>query len=457
VSVEKKIRKAAVAGQFYPSSARVLRDDVAAYLAAEETGAPQQESSIMIAPHAGYVFSAPVAAKAYVRIPRNTKTVFIVGPSHHKWFEGVYVTDTDGYETPLGTVRVNRQIAEQLAAHPLSVKAQGAEDKEHCIEVHLPFLQTLLGDFTIVPVLTGKVDAKDAAEMLMPYLNDTSILIASSDLSHFLTQEQAREVDDVTVSTILSGDLDGFMDGCGDTVMRIAMYLAESRGGLTAELLDLRTSFETAPQYSDQEKVVGYASVAFVKREAADDGADDFTPEEKSYLLELARDTLESAVNGREAKAQPPKSHKLTLYYGCFVTLNAFGRLRGCIGNIEPVRPLYKAVVENAINAAFHDPRFPQVKADELGDITIEVSVLTKPAPLDFESPDDLLSKLISFEHGVILKFGNRHRSTFLPQVWEQLPNKIIFLEHLAAKAGMGKDDWKTAEVWVYRAVHFSE
>ncbi|MCL2218881.1 MAG: AmmeMemoRadiSam system protein A [Chitinispirillia bacterium] len=187
------------------------------------------------------------------------------------------------------------------------------------------------------------------------------------------------------------------------------------------------------------------------------DNAEDFTPQEMKYMLELARKTLERAVSGKDAEAlPPPESPRLGEYCGCFVTLKAFGQLRGCIGNIEPVRPLYLSIAENAVNAAFHDPRFPQVKAAELGGIGIEVSVLTPPAPLECSSPDDLLSKLIPFEHGVILKFGPR-QSTFLPQVWEQLPNKLMFLEHLSMKAGMGRDDWKNADVWVYRAVHFSE
>ncbi|MCL2183754.1 MAG: AmmeMemoRadiSam system protein B [Chitinispirillia bacterium] len=453
--VNEKIRKPAVAGQFYPSSAKTLRDDVNKYLAAEKTNPPLQNANILIAPHAGYVFSAPVAAKAYTRIPRNTKTVFLIGPSHHKWFEGIHVTDAGYYETPLGKTAVNKEIIAKLSKHPLALTAQGAEEKEHCLEVHLPFLQVLLDNFTIVPIITGKVSAKAAAEMLMPLIDDKTAVIASSDLSHFLNQDQARSTDDATVSTILSGSAGGFMDGCGETAMRTVMHIAAEKG-LAAELLDARTSFETAPQHGGPGRVVGYAAVAFVKKEANDGSADDFSPQEKEHMLKLARKTLENAVNGKSAGVPPPDFPKLTQYYGCFVTLKSFGQLRGCIGNIEPVRPLYKSVIENAVNAAFHDPRFPKVKASELGDIVVEVSVLTKPAQLKFTSPDDLLSKLIPFEHGVILKFGSR-QSTFLPQVWEQLPHKLIFLEQLSMKAGMGKDEWKKADVWVYRAVHFSE
>jgi len=450
-----KIRKAAVAGQFYPASPKALREDVEKYLAMAKVDASAQQANIIIAPHAGYVFSAPVAAKAYARINRKVKTVFLVGPSHHKWFDGIHVTGADFYETPLGKVEVNKDIVKKLSAHPLSLKVLGAEEPEHNLEVQLPFLQVLLGKFTIVPLLTGKVGAKAAAEMLLPFMDDAALFVASSDLSHYLPQEKARETDDKTISSILSGSADGFMDGCGETAIRIAMEIAAKKG-LSAELLDARTSYETAPRHGDAFRVVGYASIIFIKKDKTMENTEEFTPQEKKYLLDLARQTLETAVNGKDKPAVKPGIPRLSQHYGCFVTLNAMGHLRGCIGNIEPIKPLYSSVIDNTVNAAFYDPRFAKVKASELGDIKIEVSVLTKPEPLESKSPDDLLSKLVPFEHGVILKSGFK-QSTFLPQVWEQLPDKVIFLEHLAMKAGMAKDDWKRSEVLVYRAVHFSE
>jgi len=455
MSVNEKIRKPAVAGQFYPASPTTLRGDVEKYLAAAKTGASAQRANVIIAPHAGYVFSAPVAAKAYARVNRNVKTVFLAGPSHYKRFDGIHVTDAGFYETPLGMVEVNQDIVKKLSAHPLCLKVLGAEEPEHNLEVQLPFLQVILGKFTIVPLLTGKVGAKAAAEMLLPFMDDTTLFVASSDLSHYLPQKKARETDDRTIAAILSGNADGFMDGCGETAMRIAMHIAAKKG-LSAELLDARTSYETAPRHGDSNRVVGYASIIFIKKDKTMENTEEFTPQEKKYLLDLARQTLETAVNGKDKPAAKPGIPRLSQNYGCFVTLNSLGHLRGCIGNIEPIKPLYSSVIDNTVNAAFYDPRFTKVKASELGDIKIEVSVLTKPEPLESKSPDDLLSKLVPFEHGVILKSGFK-QSTFLPQVWEQLPDKVLFLEHLAMKAGMEKDEWKRAEVLVYRAVHFSE
>ncbi|MDR2694355.1 MAG: AmmeMemoRadiSam system protein B [Chitinispirillales bacterium] len=463
MAVDDKIRKSAVAGRFYPASPKELRDDVDKYLAA---AAPTDKSTpasvnVLVAPHAGYIFSASVAAGAYVRASRAAKTVILIGPSHHKRFDGVHVTDARYYETPLGKVEVNQEINAKLSGHPLCLRAPGAEENEHCLEVQLPFLQVLLGagKFTIVPLITGNVGAKAVAEMLLPFVDDTTMVVASSDLSHYQPQREARDIDDATISTVLSGNAEGFMEACGETAIRVAMEIAAKKG-LSAELIDARTSYETAPEYGDPHRVVGYAAIAFVKNGAEGGGAEDFSQQEREYMLKLARETLKSAVRGGDTRQSQPKPKpelsRLARNYGCFVTLNSHGQLRGCIGNIEPIKPLYKGIADNAANAAFHDPRFPKIKATELEDIKIEVSVLTRPAPLGAKSPDDILKKLVPFEHGVILKLGPR-QSTFLPQVWEQLPDKVMFLEHLAMKAGAGRDDWKRADVWVYRAVHFAE
>ncbi len=131
---------------------------------------------------------------------------------------------------------------------------------------------------------------------------------------------------------------------------------------------------------------------------------------------------------------------------GCFVTLTKKGELRGCIGHIVPVRPLYIAVMENAVNAAVNDPRFPEVRKNELDQIEVEVSVLTIPQRLEFTSPEDLLAKLRPKVDGVVLRVGQK-QSTYLPQVWEQLPEKVDFLKNLSKKAGLAEDAWRQKDV----------
>jgi AmmeMemoRadiSam system protein A len=188
----------------------------------------------------------------------------------------------------------------------------------------------------------------------------------------------------------------------------------------------------------------------------AEKTADEISPDVKAFLLKLARQNLDAAVRGLPAIVPdwPPAVTKEDR--GCFVTLTKRGQLRGCIGYIEGIEPLYEAVIDNAKNASLKDPRFPKVTPGELSEIKIEVSVLTKPEPLNYANPQDLLNQLVPGADGIILTKGY-YQSTFLPQVWEQLPDKVSFLEHLSVKGGMPADGWKTAEVKRYRAIHFQE
>ena len=184
--------------------------------------------------------------------------------------------------------------------------------------------------------------------------------------------------------------------------------------------------------------------------------AEDVPADVKAFLLKLARDNVEAAVKGLPAvvPAGPPAQTKESR--GCFVTLTKRGSLRGCIGYIEPIKPLYEAVIDNAKNAALEDPRFTPVALQELSEIKIEVSVLTKPEPIEYKDSADLLNTIVAGIDGLILTKGY-YQSTYLPQVWEQLPDKIQFLENLSVKGGMPPDGWKTANVKRYRAVHFQE
>jgi AmmeMemoRadiSam system protein A len=184
------------------------------------------------------------------------------------------------------------------------------------------------------------------------------------------------------------------------------------------------------------------------------------TPYDKQFLLRLARQTIEEAVTtGRMPEiSSAGLSSSLTEPKGCFVTLQKDGQLCGCIGHIFPQEPLYRAVMDNARSAALEDPRFPRVQPEELGAIEIEISVLTVPQVLPFNSPEDLLRKLRPHVDGVVLTIGQR-QATFLPQVWEQVPDKETFLAHLAAKAGLPPAAWRspTTEVQTYQADAFKE
>ena len=187
-----------------------------------------------------------------------------------------------------------------------------------------------------------------------------------------------------------------------------------------------------------------------------------FTPQQQSYLLSLARRTLERFFATREVLDPlfqgDDIAEELKEKCGTFVTLHKNGELRGCIGHIEPVQETYKDVIDNALAAAFEDTRFLPLKVDELPEIKIEISVLTEPQELKYFSVDDLLAKLTPLRDGVIIRKGNRG-ATYLPQVWENLFGKEEFLSSLCEKAGLQADEWRSGslQVFVYQAEVFSE
>lgn len=464
----------------------------------------------LICPHAGYEFSGPVAAHAYkLLVGRSYDTVIILAPSHYAAFEGASVPAADAYETPLGKVPIS-QKAKQLAgkkpfvlepkcfvhrpgwAHMASKPAPGiGEDTpdtwEHSHEVQVPFLQKVLTNFSILPIVFGEVDPEQVANALAELIDDQTLIIASTDLSHYMPYERANEMDRRTIKWICDLDIKSLgapaarETACGRGPVLALMHLAK-RNGWKPHLLDYRNSGDTSGDKS--QGVVGYAAIAFcaqpvqARSDAAPPSAEmatpaepkpaqaqshqtaQFSPEEQKFLLELARKTIRSVTTGGglpkiDPAAVPPG---VKVSKGCFVTLTKHGQLRGCIGNILPAGPLYQAVIENARSAALHDFRFPPVRADELDDIHIEISVLTEPVPLQFDSPDDLLAKLQPGKDGVVLEIGER-KATFLPQVWQQLPDKVEFLNHLAMKAGAGPSDWrgKNVKVSIYHVVAFEE
>ncbi len=460
---EENVRPAAVSGQFYPADPNTLRSTVEGYL--EHPAALSSPARLVIAPHAGYPFSGPVAGRVFAEIDTGVSTVILIGPSHRAMLSGVSIPEVSHYETPLGKVALDEVLIAQLRRNPLVTSEYRAHETEHCLEVQIPFLQVKLGDFRIVPILTGRAQPQEIAEWISPHIGSDVLVVISSDLSHFHSNDEAKQIDKRSVQTIESLDAEGFIEGCGETGIRTALLLAK-RHSYRPLTLDTRTSFDTAPEYGSSNRVVGYTSVAFV---ANDESLSESTSEqekqepemsigsrEQEFLLNLARESLRACVTGSDKDIPEHVPEIAQEKCGCFVTLRKSGELRGCIGYLEGTKPLYQAIIENAENAACRDNRFFPVSIDELNDITIEISVLTPPEPLSFDHPDELVAALRPGEDGIILKQGFR-QSTYLPQVWEQLPGRVQFLESLALKGGMARDEWKTAEVQRYQALHFSE
>jgi hypothetical protein len=470
-----RVRTPAVAGLFYPADGAVLSKTVGDLLdSAPAHSIPHLKG--LICPHAGYPYSGPTAAIAYKTLAgHEVQTVVILGPSHYADFQGASLPDAGAYQTPLGIVPISEKAQSLVKTSPFVLEPRcrvqrpdwwqqsrkpapaAGEDTpetwEHSVEVQVPFLQKTLKNFKILPAILGNADPEQVAAALAPLLDDQTIVVASSDLSHYHPYDDAKELDNRCIRAICNLDIDQMktQEACGKLPILTLMHLARQKGW-KAQLLDYRNSGDTAGVKS---AVVGYSAIAFYAP-----GQDNYVVPERKYLLDLARKTLISVVaDGSlpEVNAQdvPPD---LLEKKGCFVTLTKNGELRGCIGNILPQEPLYQAVMENARNAALRDFRFQPVTPTEVAKIHIEISVLTEPQTLPFNSPEDLLGKLQPHKDGVVLKIGP-HGATFLPQVWEQIPDKVEFLNHLSQKAGCEPSAWRGKDVGVsiYHVEAFEE
>lgn len=447
-------RPSAVAGSFYPAQARELSAQVSRYLAEAAARRPAhtgETPKALIVPHAGYVYSGPVAASAYARlIPARGKIqrVVLIGPSHRLAFRGLAVGTAEAWSSPLGAVMIDRPAVERLMALPMVVELDDAHAQEHALEVQLPFLQILLGDILLVPVVAGDAHPDEVAAVLdAVWGGEETLIVVSTDLSHYLDYDAARALDAATGAAIAR--LDESALGRGQACGRIplgGLMVAARRHHLTVESLDLRNSGDTA---GSRDRVVGYGAWALYP--SADIPAESAPPSDPAgldaagaALIRLAWDAIHHGLKmGRPGKItlDAPLPDCLTAPGAAFVTLKRHGHLRGCIGSAQAWRPLVEDVTDNAYKAAFSDPRFPGLTENELDGLVLSVSVLTPPQPMTIHSEGDLLSQLRPGIDGLIIE-DKGHRALFLPSVWEQLPDPSRFLAHLKAKAGLPPTHW---------------
>ncbi|HEY7758392.1 MAG TPA: AmmeMemoRadiSam system protein B [Burkholderiales bacterium] len=429
-------RPAAVAGAFYPADPAVLARDVAALLdqarARIESGEPVPKA--IIAPHAGYIYSGPVAATVYARLAPlagRIQRVVLLGPAHRVAVRGLALPGAAAFDTPLGSVPLDEEGHALLQDLPQVVVSREAHALEHSLEVHLPFLQKVLGGFKLIPLVVGRAAPDEVAQVLERlWGGDETLVVVSSDLSHYLGYAQAQATDRDTARLILNRQptLDPHQ-ACGAAPAN-GLLLVAARRGLGPRLLDLRNSGDTA---GDRTRVVGYGSFGFYANAAA---AGD-TPGD--VLIPIAR----SAIGGMFGLAfRTREEHAFLHTHGaCFVTLTRHGKLRGCIGTLQAHRKLLDDVKANAKAAAFLDPRFEPLTATEFKSTLVEISLLSAAEPIAFAGEAQAIAALRPNLDGVILECG-RNRGTFLPQVWEQIPDPREFLAHLKRKAGLAPDFW---------------
>ncbi|HEY3355778.1 MAG TPA: AmmeMemoRadiSam system protein B [Polyangia bacterium] len=488
-------RPAAVAGSWYEGEAAALARQVDGLFGrAAAAKEPGRKVVAIVSPHAGYRYSGAGAAAGYKLVAgRRYERVVVLGPSHHVPFQGVAVTGATHYETPLGAVPVDRAACDRLLAAGEPFRAvPGAERREHSVEMQLPMLQRALGSFQLVPLVVGEMDAEGyrrAGRAIRALLGDGTLVVASSDFTHRgdgfgydpfaalrgapdALREELRALDMGAVDLIRKVDRAGFtayVDRTGATICgaRPIGILLEALAGRAppTELLSYYTSADVVGSWSSSVSYVDlvfygdgpYVAPAPASAPAAEAPAGQgLTQGEKQTLLKLARAALEAAVRSGAAPAKAAAGLELTPRLeqtgGAFVTLKVAGELRGCIGTLAAHRPLWEDVIANAQNAALSDPRFSPVRPDELRAIDLEISVLTRPREVP-RAEDIVIGR-----HGMILEKQGR-RATFLPQVApEQGWDRDTTLAHLARKAGLAPDAWRSgARFWVYEAIVFGE
>ena len=469
--VEPVIRPATQANRFYTGDAKELSEEVDSFLALHRGETVYNNVAALIVPHAGYYYSGNVAATAYMSMPKDKpyKRIFLLGPSHHEWLDGASVnTEADYYATPLGHVKVDHETALRLTDSDSVFSYQPkAHDREHCLEVQLPFLQRRFGENvmpSIVPIIISTNDyqkLKRIANVLKPYFTEENLFVISSDFSHYPSYEDACEVDAKTGKAIETGNVEQFIAVLEENSRSGKRNLATSACGelaiVTLMLMMDRTYevkhllYQNSGDVDNQEhnRVVGYHAFAILRGASQEFVLSD---EEKKILKEIAFTSIKDSLAGKPV-AQPILNSQypvLNSKCGAFVSLHKQGRLRGCIGHFGEDVPLHEIVAEMARAAAFEDPRFMPVTKDELKDIDIEISVLT---------PMRRIQSLDEFElhrHGIYIRRGY-HSGTFLPQVADEVNwTKEEFVSHCAQdKAGIGWDGWRDAELYVYEAIVF--
>ncbi|HUK03952.1 MAG TPA: AmmeMemoRadiSam system protein B [Burkholderiales bacterium] len=446
------VRPAAVAGMFYPGNAPQLAAEVDELLDGVESFEPRLGlPKALIVPHAGYIYSGQVAARAYHELASArgvVRRVVLLGPSHYVAGRGLAIPGADYFQTPLGQIPIDREALRALADLPQVVRSDVAHAQEHSLEVQLPFLQKLLGEFSLVPLSVGAATVEEVAQVLERlWGGPETLIVVSTDLSHYHAYDEARRIDGATLARIqgLATDL-SHEEACGATALNGFLRLCADKA-LRVLLLSACNSGDTA---GGKARVVGYSAFAVFERPgpAVDDAG--------RVLLDIARGAI---ANGLGLSSVPVRRNHLPwlLQPGAsFVTLTKEGALRGCIGSLQASRPLGQDVATNARAAAFEDPRFPKLTRGEWARCAVEVSLLSAPKPLRFADEADLLAQIRAGEDGLILEREGR-RGTFLPQVWEGLPDKRQFLAALLSKAGLPAGTRLAhCRLWRYRVAKFT-
>ncbi len=467
-------RQPVVAGSFYPGEKSALESSLKELFSQAKPAELEGKIQTLIVPHAGYSYSGLVSASGYKSIPKeaNYSNIFIIASSHREQFKGNSVYSVGNYVTPLGVARVNQKIANDLIDNNKDIFfLKRAHDREHSIEVQVPFIQYYFDKTPlIIPIVMGSSSiaaARDLATALLPYFKPENLFIISSDFSHYPNYKDAVRIDKLTGDAILKNDPEHFYKimrkssqeptqnlstpSCGWSSIMTMLYMSVRGENLKISPILYRNSGDVP--IGDKERVVGYWAMA------GHEILPKPTPlilkdQDKQILLDISRSTLETYLHS--GILFDVNTDNLTGILkkpaGAFVSLYMGGRLRGCIGNFSPSKPLFQVVQEMTLAAAMRDQRFAPVESSEMEYIEIEISVLKPKKKISF------INEFQLGKHGIYM-IKNDKSGTYLPQVAERTGwNTEEFLGHCAReKAGIGWDGWKDADLYIYEAIVFSE
>jgi len=464
---EPRIKPPNVSGQFYNADAAQLSREIDQFFLKANIEPYINHVDIVVAPHAGYVYSGGVAAYGFKAASQHKyTTIIILAPSHYAGFDGISIGTYDGFQTPLGVAEVDKDFTKKLIQfNEKFIFKPEAFDREHSLEVEIPFLQKTFKNFKIVPVVMGQPDArtlKDFASALNQMIGSRKdvLIVVSTDLSHYHDSAEARKMDGYALEAVRNLNIEQIwkechlktMEMCGFIPVTAALIYAKQKGLNSVDILKMANSGDVS---GDTSRVVGYTSMVIYNEKKGEDAVGSLSLKQKKNLVEVAKNTITEYVNTGEIFSVKEFDSRLSAVEGAFVTIHKKGQLRGCIGNVVGRGPLYLTVRDMAIAAASEDPRFSPVKKEEMKDLDIEISVLSKPY---------LISNIDEIKlgvHGVIISQGASHQGLFLPQVAETTGwNKEEFLSQLCVqKAHLPPNAWKDpkTQIEIFTAEVFSE
>jgi MEMO1 family protein len=453
------IREPVWSGQFYPADAQQLSALIEAWLEGEGQSFPGQKPAVLIAPHAGYIYSGRVAAFSYRQVKgKDYDAVVVISPSHHHGFRGGSIYMKGGYRSPFGVLPVDAELAEKISQWTGYSYIPEAHAEEHAIEVQVPFIQKSLPHAKICPIVLGAADRREISNLTGALKNAAGekdiLVVASTDMSHYLSQEDARKRDKKTIEHIRKWEVSNLIRMlenrenimCGGAGVAAVLDYAQSLENCRIQILKYDDSTTGG---GPESRVVGYLSAAVWCGACGEPG---LAGEDQRELFQIARSALNRYVRENQVLIPACRNPKLLSPRGAFVTLHKNGRLRGCVGFVEGNRPLYTTVAEAAILASARDARFKPVEREELDEIVLEISILTPPVKID--DPE-----LIQVgRHGLIIT-QNGNRGLLLPQVAvENKWSRETLLARTCIKAGLPRRAWKDgAEMYIFEAQVFHE